>query len=398
MGEEEINIDELNPQQKAAILMADLPVPVQNFLRSPERDAVSIELSTKYKLHADQAGVFSDAYIYMLMGIYTPEEFVQQLRQAQIPEATVQGITLDLNERVFKRLQNAERTYTPPATPAPAPKPVPPPVVVAPVTPKPIQPTVMSAPIVPKPVQPPVVAAPVLPKPAVTAPAPLVASIPTFNPALGPVPTEPTPTPTPFAPVPKSMPVIPVQGPMPAAAPVPPPVPQIPAYIPPSPGATPIYSPPTEAVQPGVRTMAHDIEMIKEAVEHPHPVRPDVPPQISWQPNSPARSFQTSSVPNTLAAPSIHPAPTGVPIAPIPSMPPAPTMPAPSAPLSVAVPPQHTASTPPLPPSSAPVPHNLPTEPAAYPWQQQTPASVSTGPANPIIKEYSVDPYREVPQ
>lgn len=331
MPEEEINTDELTLNQKVEILMGELPRPVQDFLRSPERDQVSLELSAKYNLHTDQAGVFSRAYIYMLLGVYTPEEFVQELRDAGIAEATVQGLTQDVNERVFKRLQNAERNSTASA-PAPA---------------SPPQPQAMPAP----------------------------------QPAPAPMPVPPTPAP--FAPVPQAMPA-----------------------------SAPIYVSP-EAAQPAIRTMAHDMQVLKEEEKHPHqatpiaqahePVpAPTVAPQpISWQPSSPARSFQTSSVPNTLAAPSVHPAPTGSSQG---QGTPAPQAPMPvfhaQAPQPAAIPPAH----PPIPAPEVPVPHNLPTQPAAYPWQSQQASAAPTAPSPtqrpqmPIIKEYSVDPYRETPE
>jgi hypothetical protein len=52
MDPEQTPEEELSMNEKIAILMEDLPVPVQNFLRGPERDAVSSELSTKYNLNA----------------------------------------------------------------------------------------------------------------------------------------------------------------------------------------------------------------------------------------------------------------------------------------------------------------------------------------------------------
>ena len=107
MNEDEIVENELTFEQKIAVLMQELPVPVQTFLKSPERDAISLELSNKYHLRVDQADAFSRAYIYMLLGVSTPEEFVQDLRAAGITEDSIQGLTTDVNERVFKRLQNA---------------------------------------------------------------------------------------------------------------------------------------------------------------------------------------------------------------------------------------------------------------------------------------------------
>lgn len=98
----------LSLEEKLQILERDLPVPIRAFLHSPERDATSLRLSQKYGLHADQAGAFEQAYIYMLLGINTPEDFVQDLRRAGIPQETVRGLTNDINEQVFKRLQQQE--------------------------------------------------------------------------------------------------------------------------------------------------------------------------------------------------------------------------------------------------------------------------------------------------
>jgi hypothetical protein len=110
--------EELPLDQQVAILIDDLPKPIQDFVRGPERDAVSLELSTKYGLHADQAGVFEQAYLYMLLSVYTPDEFVQELREGGVSEDSIRGLTTDVNERVFKRLQNAERASPPVVPPA----------------------------------------------------------------------------------------------------------------------------------------------------------------------------------------------------------------------------------------------------------------------------------------
>jgi len=314
MDEDQINTDELTLDQKVQILMGELPRPVQEFLRSPERDRVSLELSSKYNLHADQAGVFSRAYIYMLLGVYTPEEFVQELRDTGIAEATVQGLTQDVNERVFKRLQNAQRDSS---VPAPEPAPYIPPA----------------------------------PKPQTT-----------------------LSVPAPFAPVPQSMP---------ATAPI---------SAPPAPSASASSYATPHPEQPALRTMAQDMQEMKEEREHPHQAsQTPVPPHV-WQPSSPARSFQTSSVPNTQTMPApAHQAPAQAFQAPVPIAHP----PIPAAPVHA---------------PAAPVPHNLPTQPSAYPWQPQSlapstvpislrsPSLNAPRPQGPIIKEYGIDPYRETPE
>ncbi|MDB5244991.1 MAG: Phage Tail Collar [Parcubacteria group bacterium] len=118
MDEETIDTDTLSLDEKMAILMDELPGPIQDFLSSPERDATSLRLTQKYGLHADQAGAFERGYIYMLLGIYNPDEFVQALREAGIAADTVRSLTNDVNEQVFKKLREEE--LNPESFPKPA--------------------------------------------------------------------------------------------------------------------------------------------------------------------------------------------------------------------------------------------------------------------------------------
>lgn len=89
-------------------LMEDLPLPVQDFLRSDERDAVTRELSAKYNLHVDQAGDFERSFLFMLLGIASPEEFVSNLTLAGLAPEAISGLAADINTRVFMRLRDAQ--------------------------------------------------------------------------------------------------------------------------------------------------------------------------------------------------------------------------------------------------------------------------------------------------
>jgi hypothetical protein len=228
--DDSIDVQNLSFEEKIRALEEYLPEPILNFLHSPERDAVSLRLSQKYNLHADQAGSFERAYLYMLLGVNTPEDFVQDLKDGGIDQDTIRGLTTDINELVFKRLQQEELAV--PATPAQAYRSAPPRAEV---------PVMQVAP----------------PPPASPAPAP----VPNTPPVMAPTPAEPAPTP--------SFNLI-------------------------RPDA--IVSTP----QPVFRTMQSDME----ALQHPAPQ----PAEGGWSsmptiphPSqvSPARSFQTASVPYT---------------------------------------------------------------------------------------------------
>jgi len=243
---DDTELEGLTLAEKISIVMDDLPDPVQKFLKGPERDAVSLKLSQKYALHTDQAGAFERAYLYMLLGIDTPADFVQDLQTAGIPEETVRGLARDINEEVFKKLHDEELSSddTKPA-PGTAPARVEVPVMrvgepVAPAAPS--QTTAYDVPHVPH----------------------LVNLIST-------PPAQSVATPIqPIAPAPVSVP-----------APV------------------PIVSMPTPAqVASEFRTMASDIEALQGSM----PAIPN-PAHVS-----PARSFQTASVPYTSVPTASQPA------------------------------------------------------------------------------------------
>ncbi|MDP3402988.1 MAG: hypothetical protein Q8S35_03495, partial [bacterium] len=126
----EEDLDDVEINQAVGAAMRDLPRPVQDFLKSDERDAVARELSAKYQLHVDQAGEFERSFILMLLGVMRPEEFVTTLTQAGLSQDIVNGLAADLNTRVFMKLRDAEREQVAAVPPAPQkPAPIPPPAL-----------------------------------------------------------------------------------------------------------------------------------------------------------------------------------------------------------------------------------------------------------------------------
>lgn len=259
MNEAELDTTQLDFEQKVDLLEDTLPNPVREFLHSKERDAISLTLTRKYGLHVDAAAAFERAYLYMLLGVHSPEDFAEDLREAGISAQIIQGLATDLNELVFIPLRRKE----------------------------------MASPI------------------------------------SGYAAAEPT-SHTPTA---SGVPMPQVGGP------------SVPVKTGPLSNSLPqnlIANPPrlVPATQPVVRTMAHDMDVLQH---------PEMAGQVT-----PARSFQTASIPYT-AAPMVPPA-------------------------SVSVPPQvHEAAA-----RITPPPMNLP--------GSQPPAPV---PRTPIVKEYVGDPYRE---
>jgi hypothetical protein len=107
--------------ESVALILKDLPPSIQDFLTGPERDRVTLALTEKHQLHADQAGAFQQAFVFMLMGIYTPEQFTHALLDAGVPQTTIDPLIIDLNEQVFKPLSEKVKQPAPVAAPAPRP-------------------------------------------------------------------------------------------------------------------------------------------------------------------------------------------------------------------------------------------------------------------------------------
>lgn len=357
--------NELPFEQQIALLMEDLPAPLQKFLRGPERDAVSLQLSQKHRLRADQAGAFEQAYLYLLIGVNSPDEFVQDLKKAGIPDDTIRGLAADINEQVFKKLQREER-MGPSAPVQPAPAVVP--AAAVPVMPPAEKDSPASA--LQSSAYPREALAGAYQRASLTVRSALssqtiadqIRSIRTGHrlPAqiagelgtkvgflmLGLMSTNELKNQMILAgtapdaaqntvdeieqKILREFTVAPVQA-VPASTPTP---------------AAPAPVPVTPAEIPIVRTMATDMEHVK----HPEQRQTTVHPTQA----SPARSFQTASVPNTV--PAARPIPQAIPTVP--------------------------AYTPPAP--ASPAPHSQ--------WKPASPAP------EPLTKQYGVDPYRELPE
>jgi hypothetical protein len=121
MNPEETQTSDPALDQAIVTLMKDLPKPVQEFLLSEERGQVARDLSARYSLHADQAGAFEEAYLHMLLGIASPEAFAASLRKAGLAQEVIYGLAADVNSRVFMRLRDQERQQSAAPVPVPAP-------------------------------------------------------------------------------------------------------------------------------------------------------------------------------------------------------------------------------------------------------------------------------------
>lgn len=304
------------PKQQVLDAYQNAPDLVREAFNSPKSVEVVGSIQSKNQIHIDKIGELGKTVGYLLLGLLSPAEFYGQMIAEGIPQDAANQIVDEINTKIFQPLQQKIRANAPAEHIIPE---------------EPVDQFVPGiAQLQPKPVRTPESA----PQPAYIPPTPVA------------------------VPVPPPAPVV-----QPAAAPIPPAFQPVPTAI----SSVPA---PVEPQQPLVRTMASDMEEAK----HPHAPAPFVSRPMYTNtpaPQSPARSFQTSSVPSTTA--SVQHLPGSMPATPVPAAP----IPAPQP--SVTPEPQQAVPT-----WQPPVPR--PIEPAA-PVNQ-----------NPIIKEYGTDPYREIPQ
>lgn len=90
--------------------MRTLPPIIRDYLSAGKYTTVARNLTTKYGLRIDQAGILEREIMLLLMGIETPQEFAQALtEEARLDKKIVDGIALDVNEQVFIPLRNEEQ-------------------------------------------------------------------------------------------------------------------------------------------------------------------------------------------------------------------------------------------------------------------------------------------------
>lgn len=267
----------LSPEQYGTAFNA-APRPVRSYVVDGKLNEAVLNIAKRRNLHVDATGILQENTENMLLGVTAPAQVLGELILAGVDAETGKGILDDLNKDIFMPVREKVRHFTETGEDLISPKdpeeeapevPTPTPL---PEPEKPIPPTVVPEVTVP-PIQ---IPAPVAPPPVVVAP------------------------------------------------PAPPPMPV-------TPPAPPIQAPITVDEHPSMRTMATDMQAVKEH-RTPEPIFSQPVPPISYTPP---------------AAPPVR-------IAPPPAPPPAPAA---------------------MPQKSVTPPPNLP--------------------GAPVVHEYSVDPYRE---
>jgi hypothetical protein len=105
MDSNQLSLDESIKQ-----VMQTLPPVIREYLAKGKYTPVAQGLMSKYSLRIDQGGILERELMLLLMGIETPEEFVQALgEEAKIAPEAVGNIVQDINTQIFIPLREEER-------------------------------------------------------------------------------------------------------------------------------------------------------------------------------------------------------------------------------------------------------------------------------------------------
>ncbi len=87
-----------------------LPAAVQNLLFSDDLAKMVTTIGNKNGLHVDQIGILNDTVEFAILGDFPRDEFAQKLRIiAELSEEKAQQVTRDINELIFKPMQQVLR-------------------------------------------------------------------------------------------------------------------------------------------------------------------------------------------------------------------------------------------------------------------------------------------------
>jgi len=96
-----------------------VPLLIQVALSSEVTITTISNLTTNLKLHIDKVGLIAELNVQMLLGLISPQEFLQELVANGIPDAQARQIMDEINTKIFVPLREQMRN-----APAPRPQPV----------------------------------------------------------------------------------------------------------------------------------------------------------------------------------------------------------------------------------------------------------------------------------
>lgn len=87
----------------------EAPAPVREIVEDVQTAFTIAEIGQRYNFHIDQIGLLAELNRNMLLGLVNPQEFLQELLVAKIPDADAKQIMTEINQKIFVPLRNEMR-------------------------------------------------------------------------------------------------------------------------------------------------------------------------------------------------------------------------------------------------------------------------------------------------
>ena len=85
------------------------PASIRDALSSENTITTITNLGVNLKLHVDQLGLVAELNVQMLLGLVNPQEFLQELIAAGVPDADAREIMTEINQKIFVPLREEMR-------------------------------------------------------------------------------------------------------------------------------------------------------------------------------------------------------------------------------------------------------------------------------------------------
>ncbi len=95
--------------QELVAVIGKAPQIIQDQIGDSEMLHVVVAIATAHGLHVDAIGVLARLNTYLLLGLISPQEFVQELIRMQISEADAKQILEEINQKIFAPMHDKMR-------------------------------------------------------------------------------------------------------------------------------------------------------------------------------------------------------------------------------------------------------------------------------------------------
>lgn len=89
------------------------PIPIRGRIEDVQTALIIAEIGQRFNLHIDQIGTIAELNRNMLLGLVNPQEFLNELIAAKVPEKDAREIMTEINQKIFMPLREEMRKAPP---------------------------------------------------------------------------------------------------------------------------------------------------------------------------------------------------------------------------------------------------------------------------------------------